>query len=351
VARRTAEIEIPQADKAEGCPHPRETYDLLGHEQAEKTFLKAQTRGRLHHAWLITGPSGVGKATLAYRMIRHLLGGVSLLGEGLDIPASDPVAGRIAAQGHGNLHVVRRPYDHKTKKIKAEIPVAAIRTMTDFFHETASEEGRPRIGLIDKADELNRSSENAVLKLLEEPPNGGMLILLSDAPGRLLPTIRSRCMSLDLRPVPEAQLSAWLAARTAVKGEALKQLVWLSRGSPGRAMALLQAEDEVLEPLLSFAQSLTGGRRVMDLAVVSKLSGAKVARERALFWAGLQDLLAGYARAGAGEAWNAPFPQPNTESDWAALHTEAVARERLESAINMDQRASLLDFITQVRAA
>ena len=223
--------------------------------------------------------------------------------------------------------------------------------MTDFFQETASEEGRPRIGLIDKADELNRSSENAVLKLLEEPPNGGMLILLADAPGRLLPTIRSRCMSLDLRPVPDAQLSPWLSARTDVKGEALAQLVWLSRGSPGRAMALLQAEDEVLAPLLSFANSLAGKQRVMDLAMVSKLSGARVARERALFWAGLQDLLAGYARANAGEAWDAPFAQPTVQSDWASLHAEAVARERLEGAINMDQRASLLDFIARVRAA
>jgi DNA polymerase-3 subunit delta' len=84
VARRP-EVEIPQADKADGCPYPRETYDLLGHERAETTFLKAEASGRLHHAWLITGPSGVGKATLAYRMIRHLLGGQSLLKGALDI--------------------------------------------------------------------------------------------------------------------------------------------------------------------------------------------------------------------------------------------------------------------------
>ena len=342
--------DLPQADQAEGCPHPRDVYDLLGHERAEATFLKAEAAGRLHHAWLITGPAGVGKATLAYRMIRHLLGGRSLLEGGLDIPADDPVSGRIAAQGHGNLHVVKRPYDDKGKKLKSEIPVAAIRKLTDFFQETAAEEGLPRIGLIDKGDELNTSSENAVLKLLEEPPENGMLILLADAPGRLLPTIRSRCLSLDLRPVPDAQLSPWAAARTGLSGQDLERIVWLSRGSPGRAMALHSARDEVVKPLSAVAEALAGGRRVNAMMLVGGLSGVKNRRERALFWAGLQDILAEAARLSGGEEWGAPFPAPKSPQDWARLYGEAVERERLEAEINMDQRASLLEILAKVAA-
>ena len=341
--------ELPQSDKAEGCAHPRETFQLLGHAKAEATFIKSVQSGRMHHAWLISGPSGVGKATLAYRMIRYLLGGRGLLGD-LDIPSDDPVAGRIAAQGHGNLFVVKRPYDTKSKKLKSEIPVAEIRRLTEFFRETAAEEGLPRIGLIDKADELNANSENAVLKLLEEPPDGSVLILLADAPGRLLPTIRSRCFQLDLRPVPEPELKRWLAAQRSDEDHA-ELAVQLSRGAPGRAVALLQSSQSVLEPLTQFAESLSKGGAGRDLGMVSGLSGARFAADRALFWSVLQDYLALAAKHAAGQAWTLPLSPPPSNVDWRMLHTEAIERERLESDINMEQRSSLLDFLGQVRAA
>ena len=109
--RKTEIEEFPESDRAPGCPHPRETYDLIGHAEAEKRFLAAQSSGRLHHAWLITGTPGVGKATLAYRMIRHILGGKSLLEDSMNIPQSDPIAQRIASLGHGNFMLLRRPYD------------------------------------------------------------------------------------------------------------------------------------------------------------------------------------------------------------------------------------------------
>ena len=136
---RKAEIEeYPEADRAPGCPHPRETYDLIGHSEAEKRFLKAQASGRLHHAWLITGAPGVGKATLAYRMMRHILGGQSLLKDSMNIPESDPVAQRVESLGHGNLMLLRRPYDFKLKKIRTEIPVDDVRAMGKFFQGTAA---------------------------------------------------------------------------------------------------------------------------------------------------------------------------------------------------------------------
>jgi len=119
---------IPESDRAPGCRHPRETYDLIGHKPAETRFLQAEKSGRLHHAWLLTGAPGIGKATLAYRMARLLLGGQSILEGSLNIPESDPVSQRIESRGHGNLYVVNRPWDSKTKKFKQTIPVDLIRS-------------------------------------------------------------------------------------------------------------------------------------------------------------------------------------------------------------------------------
>jgi len=159
VVVRKLEIEkFPEADRAPGCPHPRETYDLIGHKLAETRFLAAQASGRLHHAWLITGSPGVGKATLAYRIVRHILGGESLLKDSMNIPETDSVAQKVASLGHGNFMLLRRPYDFKMKKLRTEIPVEDVRSLGKFFRGTAAEDKNWRVCLIDSADELNRNS-------------------------------------------------------------------------------------------------------------------------------------------------------------------------------------------------
>jgi len=282
---------IPQADQAPGCPHPRETYDLIGHHQSEQKFLQGFNHGRLHHAWLITGSPGIGKATLAYRMARRLLGANSLLKDSLDISPDDPVAQRIESQGHGDLFVLRRPYDFKTKKLRAEIPVKETRRLSDFFSHKPSEGGW-RVCIVDSMDEMNRNSENAILKSLEEPPAQTLLILISHSPGRLLPTIRSRCLHVPLRPVPETEMQPWLRRHNPETSEnILSAACQLSRGGPGKAMALVSNSDAVLKPLTQFLSGLGSSDARMDQMISAQLSPLNKRLERGLFWEALQDVL------------------------------------------------------------
>lgn len=352
---RKVEIEeYPEADRAPGCPHPRETYELIGHGAAETRFLQAQASGRLHHAWLITGAPGVGKATLAYRMIRHILGGTSLLTTSMDVPKTDPVAQKIESLGHGNFMLLRRPYDFKLKKIRTEIPVDDVRGMGKFFQGTASEDESWRVCLIDTADELNRNSENAILKLLEEPPEKALIILLSSAPGRLLPTIRSRCMHLPLREVPEAEIAPWLRGRVDVPDMIIEAAVKLSRGGPGKAIALAQNADTVLKPLTGFLSSLDRSNSKMDHILANSLAAQNAGASRQLFWEALQDVLQAQSVYSVTGEWHGAFkPLPVTKSPeiWQKLWDKVGEMQRLEAAINMDKKTVMSDTLSAIRAA
>ena len=346
--------EYPEADRAPSCAHPRETYGLVGHKAAESQFISAKASGRLHHAWLISGPKGVGKATLAYRMIRHMLGGISLLDGSLDIPASDPVSQRIEAQGHGNLFVLRRPYNEKTKKLRSEIPVDAVRSMSAFFENTPAEDGLPRIALVDTMDEMNRSAENAILKTLEEPPKNALIILLANSPGRLLPTIRSRCLSLPLRPIDSREIKPWLATHVQEAPQIIDAAIGLSRGGPGKAIALAQNADYVLKPLTRFLASLERNDTTADHILSNMLAARDKADARNLFWDCLQDILQEQACYLVTGEWNSafkPLPTTKTAEAWMALWKKTSRWQTVESAINMDKKTVMLTALSEIRAA
>jgi DNA polymerase-3 subunit delta' len=346
------EPQIPEPDRSEGSPHPREVYELLGHSQAEQRYLEAYRSGRLHHAWLLTGPPGIGKATLAYRIARHRLGGASLLDQSLDIPPSDPVAQRIESQGHGNLAVLRRPYDSKTKKLKRDIPVDEVRTLAKFFQSTASETDDWRVCLVDKADDLNSNSENGILKMLEEPPAKTLFLLLADQPGLLLPTIRSRCLHLPLRAVPTTELSRWITPRVDIKPAFQQAAIALSRGAPGKVLALAQHVDSVLKPLQTWMQSLTGSGDDMQLALA--LSPVKEATARELFWDALIDVLQAQSTFAATGDWTGPFDPVaarKSPQSWLKMVEIAQSTRAAEAGINLNKTAAMFDLLSRIRAA
>ena len=240
--------DLPVSDKLEGYPHPKDTDRLIGHEAAEKRFLDNYLSGRFHHAWLITGAKGVGKATFAYRAAKFLLsgqasGGGGLFGppETLDVPPDDPALALLHANAHPGLAVLKRQYDTKKKKLFTVIRVDEVRELNSFFQLTASE-GSWRIVIIDPVDEMNANAANAILKILEEPPKKTLFLLLSHTPAGLLPTIRSRCRQLALRPLDEAHMREALSPHCeTLSPDQLDMLLTIAEGSPGKALRLLEA--------------------------------------------------------------------------------------------------------------
>jgi DNA polymerase-3 subunit delta' len=205
---------MAKADEPEE-QHPRDTDTLLGHEAAESDLLRCWNSGRMPHALLISGPRGIGKATLAYRMARFVLsqgGTPDAAAESLYVAADDPVFRRVSQKSHAGLLAFERTYDDKAKRLRGEIVVGEIRKLRPFFGATAGEGGW-RVAIVDAADEVNVNGANALLKQLEEPPRKGLLIMVAHAPGRLLPTIRSRCQNLTLRTLSPEVMSTILAER------------------------------------------------------------------------------------------------------------------------------------------
>ena len=222
---------------------PRENPFLLGHVAAEAVFDDAIQAGRVHHAWLLTGPEGVGKATLAYRFARRLLAGPGAPAGHANDPAS-LVFRRVAAGTHADLLTIEREWDDKRRRLRSEIVVDSARGVADFLRLTPAEGGW-RLVVVDGAEHLNRNAANALLKVLEEPPPRAVLLLTCASPGRLLPTIRSRCRRLRLGELGPADMDSVLARCLPDMGTADRAALAALSGAPGRALAL--AEEQGVE--------------------------------------------------------------------------------------------------------
>lgn len=367
MAREPASDSLPEPDRAEGAPHPRETRALIGQSRAESAFLDAFNTGRLHHGWLLTGPKGVGKATLAWRIARFLLATPEDTGgffaparpETLDIDPENPIARRIEAMSEGRLFLLRRGANDKGDALTREITVGEVRKMKSFFALSAADGGR-RVAIIDAADELNTAAANALLKLLEEPPEGVTMLLVSHQPARLLPTIRSRCRVLHLAPLaPDDMARALENAVAAVEQpEATAQL---SAGSVGAAMRIEGLDGlSLYRDLLRLFSTLPDMDRDLALSLADSTVGKGREGRFELMLELIDLLLARMARAGAtgitppeaapGESALLARLAPNAHKArlWADLAQTLGLRARRGRAVNLDPAALVLDMLLKI---
>ena len=238
--------EQPESDRVGSAPHPRDTLNLFGQSEAERNFLSSFGSGRLHHAWLLTGPRGVGKATLAWRIARFLLFAARArrnsaddhsTAAALEVPNSDPVVRSISLLVDPSVKLLRRQYDSKSKRFKKDISVSDVRSIQSFM-SMSSTDGDPRLAIIDSADDLNVNAANALLKILEEPPENAYFFLISNVPSRLPPTVRSRCRNLSCSPLSGDHLEKALRAAGIEQFDQVPYLQELSSGSVGEALRL-----------------------------------------------------------------------------------------------------------------
>jgi DNA polymerase-3 subunit delta' len=257
---------VPESDRAGELPHPRERRELFGHAVAAQTLAGAARSGRLHHAWIIAGPKGVGKATLAWRFTRALLAhGASACPDDLAVSPDHPVSRLISALTHPDVLLIRRPWDPERKRVRTVVVVDEVRRLRAFFSQHASSGGY-RIAIVDSADDMNIQAQNSLLKILEEPPARGLLLLISQVPGALLPTTRSRCRLLMLRPLEREPMREAMAVLAPNIEDAQRDLLAaLANGAPGRAAELAETD------------ALTLYREIGDLLLgLPRLNGAKL---------------------------------------------------------------------------
>ncbi len=360
----------PQPDQTQGAPHPREAH-LIGQTAAQSAFLDAFNSARLHHAWMISGPRGVGKATLAWKIARFLLatpdddGGMFAPAPptSLDINDDHPVARRLTALSEPRLFLLRRPYDEKTERLKTDITVDEVRRMKSFFSLSAADGGR-RVAIVDSLDEMNPSAANALLKLLEEPPPKVTFLLITHQPARLLPTIRSRCRELRLGPLDAGDLSdALTAAGGNVAPEDRTALAELAGGSVGRAFELTNLDglrlyqslidllgglprlDRTRMQTLAEAASGKGAEAQFDLIIaLIDLFLARTARAAALGG------LAPDAAGGEGALIGRLAANPAHARPWAELAQALGNKARRGRAVNLDPAALVMDMLLAIES-
>ena len=353
--------DVDEPDRLPGAPHPRETALLLGQDAAERRFLDAAATGRLPHAWAITGPRGVGKATLAWRIARWLVDGGAA--PTLAMAPEHPVFRRLAALGSPQLFLCRRPWDDKAERLRTAITVDEVRALKAFFQLSATDSGW-RVAIVDAADELTGSAANALLKIVEEPPSRSVLLLVCHRPAALLATLRSRCRELRCGPLGAADLAAALASLGVEADPATTgALAALAAGSVGAALRLaadggVARYGEIVE-LLRRSPPIDRPRAIA-------LAEAATGRDNAARYELTLDLvriaLTRLALAGSGGEVS---PATRAEADlfarlaatpaqgrlWAEIVPRLVERATHARAVNLDPAQVILDTLLQIDAA
>jgi len=325
--------------------HPREVFTYDGGEAPIAAFEDALARGRLHHAWLLTGPEGGGKATFAYRAARRLLGAPDAPEYGpLGAPPDHPVSRQIIARSHPDLLVLERATDDG--KPRRNIPVDEARKLPEFFSK-APASSPYRVAIIDAADDLNVNAANAVLKTLEEPPPRGVIFLVSHAPGRLLPTIRSRCRRLAFPGWEEERLAALVTERTGLAAPEAIRIARMSRGAPGRALALAAGgADNADKAALDILRQLPDADESALLGLADSFRGAEGAERFNLLFERLAEHVRTMAVASAAEGG-----EPARLDRWAQTWERLVHLPDDVEAVNLDRADAFFSMVRDLRQA
>ena len=367
-APREQSVEVfPEADRLGDFPHPRHTAAFFGHATAEAQLAAGLASGKLHHAWLLVGPSGVGKATLAYRFARAALSGArgeaALFGEvdRLNVDPDAKASHLVGALSHPDLLVLRRPYDIKAKRFKTAITVDEVRRLRDFLGHKQAGDGW-KVVIVDTADDLNINAANALLKSLEEPPARAIFFLLSSMPGRLLTTIRSRCRQLNMLPLEDRALrpaaeQALRAAGQPIPDDA--QWSMLLKAAEGSVAKLLSLASDDGIALSKKVDLVFGNLTRTDWSAMHQLSdefSAVSAGEK--FDAFINLLLARLARTVRAAAMREgddvdleTARRLGAQADlasWAELWETLVREKAVQGALNLDRKAFVLDCVARL---
>ncbi len=341
-----------EPDRLEGFPHPREAAGLVGHREAQAAIVEGLRTGRLHHAWLIGGPEGIGKATFAYQVAKCLLGNPGRAPEDLMTDPSAQASRLVSNLAHPDLVVLRRQPSTEKKGPTTQIPVDTVRRALEVFASTASGGGW-RVCIVDSADDLNASGANALLKVIEEPPPRAIFLIVAHQPGRVLPTIRSRCRKLMLRPLAEADVRTVLSGlRLPETRVDIEQALQLADGSVRRALTRLDPDTSALiAGTIALLGSLPGYNIKQALGLAEKLAGRAGEADFAVFLEAVEDWVLHTVRENApgGAHHLAPIAEVWDKLLHSIRETDALNLDRRPVVLSIFQ--DLADAVMRMRAA
>jgi DNA polymerase-3 subunit delta' len=344
--------DLPEADALTGAPHPRQVYSLVGHERAEAEMLSAYREGRLAHAWLIGGREGIGKATLAWRFARFVLANPDPAAKAvreapnLDVAPTHQAARLLAGLAHPDFALIRREWQAASKRLASEISVDAVRQGLQVFQLSAAFGGW-RVAIVDAAEDLNRNSANALLKMVEEPPQRSLILIVSHRPGQILPTIRSRCRRLRLDPLSEDEIvraatalgPPWSeAGREAVAGAARR-----ANGSIREALIRLAPESEAVGALID---SIVAGLPRPDPRAIARLADAVGGRAADDAYRGFHRELYGWLATYARDVEPGSLRVEEIGELWDRIRDA----ERETEALNLDRKLHILALFAEIAA-
>lgn len=338
-------------DEAPETPAPHLRYNLAGHKSAETAIRQNLSRGRLKNGWMITGAPSIGKATLAYRLARAFLAPEALVDDSsLEVDPTNQTVQQIGHKGHPDLYVLERQWNEKTDKLAQDITVENVRKLGGFFGLTAST-GR-RVVIVDSADDMNRNAANAFLKSLEEPPANSLLLLLVNAPGRILPTIRSRCRVADLMPVSDKDVAGFVTAETGLPENDLKDIVEMCDGRPGYALQL--ASEDGIEGIRLSREFIGLSARSANILPLAEKLTAKAAEP---LWRSFTTMVPQILSNGARSKASADNSEISGELAQVSVPSLVSAWEKTTNllatgdALNLDKTQILIQMSGEIRNA